>query len=117
MKDFAQQNFVKQVPQCCHDMKNIMMDLTPLAHGSLPSISDDTKATFKHLLEVYIDDFIGLIQALSKANLRQFARCILHAIYNAFPPPKITKSAMGPAVTKKKLVKEDRWETHKKILG
>ena len=94
-----------------------MMDLTALARESLPLLSNDTKATFNHLLKVYIDDFIGLIQATNEAELRRFSRCILHAIYNAFPPPQITKSDMGPAVSEKKLIKEGTWETRKEILG
>ena len=80
MRDVAHQNFVRQVPQRRHEMEDIMMNLEELAQKSLPSLSDDTEVMFKHLLEVYIDDFIGLIQANNEADLRRFSRCILHAI-------------------------------------
>ena len=93
------------------------MDLDVDVKRFLPTLTDDTEGIFKHLLEVYIDDFIGLIQAADESTVWRFSRCILHAIYDAFPPPAVTGSDMGPAVSRKKLEKEGKWETRKEILG
>ena len=94
-----------------------MMDLDINAKRFLPTLTEDTKGIFQHLLEVYIDNFTRLIQAADKDTVQRFSHCILHAIYNAFPPPELTGSEMGPAVSTKKLEKEGKWETRKEILG
>ena len=70
-----------------------------------------------HLLEVYIDDFIGMIQLTDEAELRHFTRSILRAINEIFPPPDVTKSVMGPPLAPKKLEEDGPWEARKKILG
>ena len=75
------------------------------------------KRNFLKLLEVYIDDFIGLIQSTDKDILLRLARTILSAINNVFPPPEITNSPLGPPVSVKKLIAEGTWETRKEILG
>jgi hypothetical protein len=100
-------------------MEDIMMDIdwttVPLP-ARLPS-SENDKRKFLSVLEVYINDFIGLIQSTNTDHLLQFSRPILSAISNVFPPPEITNSSMGPAVSVKKLVNEGTWETRKEILG
>lgn len=98
-------------------MEDIMMDLDATAKMSLPTLTDNTEGIFQHLLEVYIGNFIGLIQAADKESIWRFSWCILHVIYNAFPPPELTVSDTGPAVSAKKLKKEGKWETRKEILG
>lgn len=44
-------------------------------------------------------------------------RCILHAITSVFPPPELTNSVMGPAISPKKLEEEGAWEVRKVKLG
>ena len=94
-----------------------MMDVDWSSLPPLPEISDIEEAQFQKLLEVYIDDFIGLIQCKNENQLRRFSRNILNAIYNTFPPPAVTGSNMGPPVSRAKLELEGKWELRKEILG
>ena len=64
-----------------------------------------------HLLECYIDDFIAMIQCTNKNELKRLTRCMLTAITNIFPPPSVTGSVMGPAISPKKLEDEGACET------
>ena len=71
---------------------------------SLPqSIQKDPDAKILHLLEVYIDDFIGMIQTTDKEELLQYTRCILKGISDLFFSEEIRKSIMGPAISPQKL--------------
>jgi hypothetical protein len=118
-RDIAQENFDNNKVMAPQPMEDIMMDIdwttVPLP-ARLPS-SENDKRKFLSVLEVYIDDFIGLIQSTNKDHLLRCSRTILSAISNVFPPPEITNSLMGPAVSVKKLVNEGTWETRKEILG
>lgn len=76
---------------------------------------DDVKVL--HLLKVYIDDFIGMIQSTDKNELLKFTRAILKGITEIFPPPDVTGSVMGPPISPKKLEEEGPWEARKEILG
>jgi len=42
------------------------------------------------LLEVYVDDFIGMINKTSLHHLRQLSRAMLHGIHSVYSPPDIT---------------------------
>ena len=59
------------------------------------------------MIEVYVDDFIGLMQAESIEELQHFTRATLHGINIVFPD--------GTSI--KKLKKEGAWETRKETLG
>ena len=61
-----------------HPMENIL--LNSLAVATLPSSSNLKTSKFVKLLEVYINNFIGLIQASSIEELQRFTWAILHAI-------------------------------------
>lgn len=67
--DVADKNFTSMKEQRCHAMEDIMVDLDVNAKVSLPTLIDDTKGIFQHLSEVYIDTFIGLIQAVDKETV------------------------------------------------
>jgi len=70
------------------------------------------------LLEVYVNDFLGLAQASSAHQLLQFSRAVLHGIHHIFPPATITNKSTDEPIAIKKLLKGDgRWDTTKKILG
>jgi hypothetical protein len=107
-RDIAQENFDTKKVMAPQPMEDIMMDIdwttVPLP-ARLPS-SENDKRKFLSVLEVYIDDFINLIQSTNKDHLLRCSRTILSAISNVFPPPEITNSSMGPAVSVKKLVDE-----------
>ena len=118
-RDIAQENFDTNVLIPAQPMEEIMMDIdwsTIPTPASLPT-SEQDKRKFLSVLEVYIDDFIGLIQSTDSDHLLRLSRTILSAITNVFPPPEITNSSMGPPVSVKKLVAEGTWETRKEILG
>jgi len=69
----------------------------PLEHlclpppGTFPTLSPANRQHLVELLEVYVDDFIGLIQAPSSQWLEHFTRAILHGIHKIFPPPQSSK--------------------------
>ena len=54
-------------------------------------------------LEVYIDDFIGVIQSREPDKLLQFSRALLHGIHSVFPPPDITGHGGHDPISEKKL--------------
>jgi hypothetical protein len=82
-----------------------------------PLTMESDKQDFLQLIEVYIDDFIGVIQSTNKSNLRQFSRRVLDGITKVFPLPELSSSKMAHPVSEKKLIEDGIWDTRKKILG
>jgi hypothetical protein len=68
-------------------MEDIMMniDWAYIPKHSGPSNSGTDKTKFLILVEVYIDDFIGVLQSTDEVELRQLSRKILKGINNVFP--------------------------------
>ena len=98
-----------------HPMEHVMMNIdwtTIPAHTTEPHLTK-----FLTLMEVYVDDFIALVQSTNPHHLRKVSRHLLHAIDSVFPDPAVTGSKMGPAISTKKLIAEGTWETRKEILG
>jgi hypothetical protein len=89
-------------------MEDIMMniDWASIPKHSGPSNSGPDKTKFLKLVEVYIDDFIGVLQSTDEVELQQLYRKILKGINNVFPPPALTGSTMGPPVSEKKLIED-----------
>jgi hypothetical protein len=118
-RDIAQASFDSNRRMPAQPMEEIMMDIdwSTIPRPAPVPTSEQDKRKFLSVLEVYIDDFIGLIQSTDKNHLLRLSRTILSAITNVFPPPEITDSSMGPPVSVKKLVAEGTWETRKEILG
>ena len=113
-RDIAQQQLRKSILPA-HTMEDIMMNIQ---WDRLPKhLHANTDAKFLTMLEVYVDDFIAMAQTTDETKLRHLSRALLHAIESVFPPPDITGSSMGPAISKKKLIAEGTWETRKEILG
>ena len=100
----------EQLPS--HPLESIMMNSPAIRN--LPKHCSNSQ--FIRLLEVYIDDFIGIIQARSVEDLRRFTRAILHAIYEVFPPPELTGSIMGPPVSEKNSPRKVCGKLEKKSL-
>jgi hypothetical protein len=86
-------------------------------HGSLDKPSQRQK--FFCLFEVFVDDFIGLLQSSNEHDLRHHSRALLHAIHQVFPPPMATGHNSEDPISHKKLVLEGEgiWSTVKEILG
>lgn len=77
----------------------------------------ETCERFFEMIEVYVDDFIGIAQTRDPGRLHHLSRLLLHAIHQVFPPPNVTGHA-GDSVLKKKLQKgEGTWDVRKEILG
>jgi len=71
-----------------------------------------------HLMEVYMDNFIGLAQGLSRSQLTRFTRLVLHGIHSVFPPPDLDENKDNKPISIKKLKQGDgMWSTKKEILG
>ena len=81
---------------------------TPAAHSS-----------FRHLFEVFVDDFCAGLQSTDPAILRHYSRALLHAIHQIFPPPAATGHDGEDPISQKKLILEGEgvWDTRKEILG
>ena len=70
------------------------------------------------LQEVFVDDFIGCTNTLTKDHLTQTSRAMINGIHSIFPPPEITTHPGGDPVSEKKLDKgEGTWAFTKEILG
>jgi hypothetical protein len=100
-------------------MEDIMMniDWASIPKHSGPSNSGPDKTKFLKLVEVYIDDFIGVLQSTDEVELRQLSRKILKGINNVFPPPALRGSTMGPPVSEQKLIEDGTWVLRKEVLG
>ena len=94
-----------------HKFEECMME------GSIqcPSISPQLILT---LIEVYVDDFIGVTNDLRFEALTQLSRAMLHGIHSIFPPPSITGHCGHDPISEAKLEKgEGTWDYKKEILG
>ena len=110
-RDIIQRLFESNIDLPQHPLEHWIMPEIPFACTSAP----DERTTN---LEVYVDDFFGATNDLSKDNLNQLTRAMLHGIHAIFPPPTITGHPGEDPVSIKKLQKgEGRWETEKEILG
>jgi hypothetical protein len=85
-------------------MENIMMAIDWTAVDKLPNQPAATECyqrKFLSLIEVYIDDFIGIIQSTNKAHLLQLSRRILDGITKVFPP-RYSLEAKWPTQSRKR---------------
>jgi len=79
---------------------------------------EESHSEILHMMEVYMDDFIGLAQALSQSQLVQFTRAVLHGIHTVFPPPDLEENKEDEPISIKKLKQGNgMWSTKKEILG
>jgi len=84
----------------------------------LPAASRITSKPFANLLEVYMDDFFGMIQSPTVAELQKFTSAILKGIHTVFPPPGPSDDPTDEPISLKKLKSGDSlWSTQKEILG
>ena len=69
----------------------------------------------RYLVEVYVDDFVALAMAVSKAQLDHVAGGVMHGIHDVFPS---NEDDNEDAISLKKLRKhEGTWMLRKEILG
>jgi hypothetical protein len=93
----------------------------PMEHTMLEDIDSDQRHhedTPTHLLEVYMDDFIGATNAKNPPFITHLSRSMLHSIHCVFPPPAVTGHDGGDPISEKKLGQGDgTWSQTKEILG
>ncbi|CAB9530052.1 expressed unknown protein [Seminavis robusta] len=89
------------------------------AMDPLPTVNDEDLHRFFHQFEVYVDDYVGLLQSTDVNALRHHSRALLHAIHQIFPPPVATGHAGEEPISEKKLILEGEgiWDTVKEILA
>ena len=108
-----------------HPLEHHMMDpireelLEQITLPNLNNPSPQVLQSFAHLFEVYVDDYIGLLQSNDPAAIRHHSRSLLHAIHQIFPPPTATGHDGEDPISHKKLAIEGEgiWDTRKEILG
>jgi hypothetical protein len=87
-----------------------------LENHDLPSQVEAEKVT--SLLEVYVDDFIGLIHATDPDLVRHYSRALLHGIHSVSFPPEVSGHHGGDPISRKKMLAGDGvWAVRKEILG
>jgi hypothetical protein len=70
------------------------------------------------LVEVFVDDFIGLTNDLNPNHISHVSKSMLHGIHSIFPPEEVTWHPGGDSIAEKKIDKgEGRWDTKKEVLG
>ena len=81
--------------------------------STLPLTSPSTD--LRYMLEVYVDDFIGLAIAPSQQHLNHLATAMMSGIHSVFPPSQLPET---DPISYKKLLKGDgEWSNAKEILG
>jgi len=85
---------------------------------ALPKLDNQQLSKLSQALDIYVDDFIGMVAAPSHEALLHFTQAVLHGIHKIFPPPDPTDNAEDEPISIKKLKQgEGRWATRKEILG
>jgi hypothetical protein len=70
------------------------------------------------LIEVFVDDFIGMTNDITTKNLTKISRAMIHGVHSVFPPPEISGHNGHDPVSLAKLIKgEGAWEYRKEVLG
>ena len=81
-------------------------------------ITDSAPEHLFCLFEVYIDDFIGLLQSQDGKELLRCSRALMHGIHSIFPPPAVTGHHGHDPISEKKMEAGDGlWATRKELLG
>ena len=88
---------------------------TSTAYQELSRELVTTKDDFRYLVEVYVDDYIGLVTATSRAQLDHVANAVMCGIHDIFPPEQ--RDEDDPISFKKLLKSEGSWDVVKEILG
>jgi hypothetical protein len=84
-------------------------------YNSLPASTNRDKDPFKYLIEVYVDDFMGLAIPTSKRTLDHVANGVMCGIHDVFP--RNSNEEDDPISLKKLLQGDGAWDTMKDLLG
>jgi hypothetical protein len=95
-----------------HKFENIMLNEVQDTFDNNNTTNSTT------ILEVFVNDFIGMTNNKSEKHLTKLTRAMLHGIHSIFPPPCMTGHDGGDPISEKKLKQGDGiWSTSKEILG
>lgn len=84
-------------------------------YKSLPHTALEATTTFQYLIEVYMDDYIGLATATLRDQLDHVANSVMCAIHDIFPLATIDDE--DPISFKKLPKQEGSWNLVKEVLG
>ena len=84
-------------------------------HPEFHELPQKETSPLKFMLEVYMDDYIGLAVPSSIAQLRHYSNAVMYGIHDVFPPD--AKDNDDPISNKKLDKQEGSWATIKDILG
>ena len=90
------------------------LPLTELIHD-INDIPQTATEDWKFMLEVYMDDYIGLAIPTSRVQLQHFANAVMYGIHDVFPPDLTDEE--DPISLKKLRKSEGSWAIVKDILG
>jgi hypothetical protein len=97
-----------------HPMEHYLLDGAPTMHAA----TSTKPSTTINLVEVFVDDFIGITNDISPHHLQHLSRALLHGIHALFPPPSVSHHQGGDPISEKKLQQGDgQWSHVKEILG
>ena len=95
--------------------KFIQYTKTAKEYASLPTTANVTNKTLKYMLEVYVDDFLGLVIPRSAQDLDHVANALMHGIHDVFPEETIPEN--DPISLKKLKQQDGEWALNKELLG
>jgi len=81
-----------------HPLENLCLPETV----ELPSLNQVDNKTLTKLLDVYMENFIGLTQAPTQAELLHFTRSVLDSIHTVFPLPGPSEDPNDEPISAKK---------------
>ena len=89
--------------------------MSPQQTSPKPSAPDNSSTT---LVEVFVDDFIGMTNDISDEHLTKVSRAMIHGVHSVFPPPELSGHNGHDPVSESKLIKgEGSWDHKKEVLG
>jgi hypothetical protein len=98
-----------------NDHKFIMHTQGSDAYQSLPKHKPSLHTLFRYLMEVYVDNYIGLVIPTTRGQLHHVANGVMCAIHDVFPPDARDKNNQ---ISLKKLLSWDgEWDKIKELLG
>jgi len=88
---------------------------TSQSYAALPETSSQDLEPFRYLIEVYVDDFMGLATPTSQKTLDHVANSVMCGIHDVFPTEPHEED--DPISLKKLLQQDGAWDTMKDLLG
>jgi hypothetical protein len=97
------------------DHKFLPHTQSSVQYNQFPSKPGPDDRALRYLIDVYVDDFIGLVIPTCKQHMDHVANGVMCAVHEVFPPD--ADPAEDPISLKKLLQGEGSWDVVKDILG